>query len=170
MIEFLNRVQLETGELPYVAADSQEPGRTHFLCFQYNAFQFLDLARYFALTQDKNVWNMLSKLARFLRSGITPTGAARFDCHHQRPEVPYYTAAVAAALHRALELGILDVAAEAERASRRVLSRIHPSRGVAFFSSGDYGLLTDRRSYPRNLAMILFHLALIHRAKQGDDA
>lgn len=160
MVSFLNQVQMENGELPYVIENSNVEGRLHFLCFQYNAFQFLDLVRYYRITGDQNVWRILEKLAIFLSKGVSKSGAARYDCHRGRPEMPYYTAVVALALSQATVLGIGNFRSLADRAYRRLLTQQTTDGGFAFFSRGNYGFLSDRRSYPRNLSMILYHLLL----------
>jgi hypothetical protein len=42
---------------------------------------------------------------------------------------------------------------------------------MEFFSRRNYGVLADRRSYPRNVAMILHHLLLAcEAAEAGDNA
>jgi hypothetical protein len=63
----------------------------------------------------------------------------------------------AAAFRYSSALGIGDYQGLANRAYRYVLSR---QRGNGSFphSHGDYRVLSDRRSYPRYLAMILYHL------------
>jgi hypothetical protein len=160
MLAWLGRVQRATGEFPYVVESDRGKGRSHFLCYQYNAFEFLDLVHYYDLTEDPKVWPILEGLARYLEQGILTSGAARFDCHSDRPEVVYYTAAVGAALGQASARGIGDFNAAAGRAYGRVLDLQRDDGGMRFFSHGNYGVLTDRRSYPRNLAMILYHLLL----------
>jgi len=160
MVAFLRSVQLASGELPYMADTATAAGRSHFLCFQYNAFEFLDLADYYLITADEAIHPVLERLALFLSHGIAGSGAARHDCRRARPEVPYYTAAMAAALNQAAALGLGDFRPLADRAYRWVLAQQLTDGGMAFFSRGNYGLLTDRRSYPRHLAMILYHLLL----------
>lgn len=160
MVAWLSQVQLQRGELPYAVESSEGKGRRHYLCYQYNAFEFLDLAQYCRVTGDQAVWPVLEKLAIFLSKGISESDAARYDCHRERPEVPYYTAAVAAALSQATVLGLGSFRPLADRAYRRVLSQQRTGGGIQFFSRGNYGVLTDRRSYPRNLSMILYHLLL----------
>jgi hypothetical protein len=159
MIAFLGHVQMESGELPYSAGDLKNNFRPHFLCFQYNAFEFLDLLYYYKLTRDQKVRSILCKLAKFLSQGITRSGAARYNCSNERIKVPYYTAALAAALSHATELELDDFRHLADSAFRWVLSKQRADGGMAFFSRGNYNLLFDRRSYPRNLSMILYHLA-----------
>jgi hypothetical protein len=159
MVTFLRHVQTERGELPYAVPGTKARGRPHFLCFQYNAFEFLDLVHYYRITEDQEVWPILEKLAIFLSTGLSDSGAARYDCFHTRPEVSYYTAAAAAALSQATVLGLGNFGLLAEQAYRRVVSQQRIAGGE-FFSRGNYGLLTDRRSYPRNLVMILYHLLL----------
>lgn len=158
MVAWLREVQLQTGELPYALEGSGRRGRRHFLCYQYNAFEFLDLAHYYRITEDQAVLPLLKGIASFLCRGITESGAARYDCHGEKPEVPYYTAAVAAALSRATVLGLGDFRVLADRAYGRLLSLQRRDGGFEFFSRGNYGLLADRRSYPRYLSMILCHL------------
>lgn len=160
MIAWLSQVQLETGELPYAIGGSERRRRCHFLCYQYNAFEFIDLVEYYRITRDQAVWPIFEKLAVFLSKGICESGAARHDCHRERPEVPYYTVAVAMALSQATVLGLGDFRSLADRAYRRVMSQQRTDGGIEFYSRGNYGLLTDRRSYPRNLSMILYHLLL----------
>ena len=160
MVAWLRQVQLAVGELPYSVESSERKGRRHYLCYQYNAFEFLDLAQYYRITGDQAVWPILKKLAVFLSKGISELGAARHDCYREGPEVPYYTVAVARALSQATVLGVGSFRSLADRAYRRVLSQQRTDGGIEFFSRGDYGLLTDRGSYPRNLSMILYHLLL----------
>lgn len=159
MIDFLAQVQMKSGELPYEVGPMLTSSRPHFLCYQYNAFEFLDLSHYYQLTGDGAVLPILCKLAGFLATGITPAGAARYNCHQATPEAPYYTAAVAQALQQATQLELGDFQEKAQLAYDRVLALQKQDGGLAFFSKGNYGLLTDRRSYPRNLSMILYHLA-----------
>jgi hypothetical protein len=156
MVAFLKRVQLASGELPYAVSDLAGNGRIHFLCYQYNAFELLDLAEYYEMTSDQNVWPVMERLASYLSAGLTERGAARYDCFHGTPEVIYYTSAVASALSRATELGIGDFRRQADAGADRVLSQQRPDGGFRFFSTANYGCLTDRRSYPRQLAMILY--------------
>lgn len=157
MISFLARCQLETGELPYVVESEHGPGRAHYLCFQYNAFQFLDLVEYHRITGDKQALLVMGKLAGFLSGGLTAQGDARHDCQAGPPIMHYFTAAVSAALARAGELKLGDYSTLAARGYARLRSVQHADGGFDY-SLGDYGVFSDRRSYPRNQAMILRHL------------
>jgi hypothetical protein len=158
MVAWLRASQVATGELPYVVASGSGRGRPHFLCYQYNAFQLLDLAAYYRQTRDHEILPVISGLAAFLLTGVGEDGAARFNCKQARPETPYYTAVVARALSEASRLGVGDYRLTSERAYRRLLSLQAPDGRIAFFSRGNYRWLTDRRPYPRNLSMILYHL------------
>jgi len=163
MVRWLKQVQLAGGELPYAVADltGRNPiDKVHFLCYQYNAFELLNATVYYELTADSEIWNLMEGLARFVAEGVTDEGACRYDCSHDRPEVSYYTAAAAGALTRATELGIGDYGSLAERCYRRVLSQQERDGSVGFYSRGNYGFLTDRRSYPRYLAMTLYLLMI----------
>lgn len=158
MLALLRYVQQPSGELPYRLGHRATP---HFLCYQYNAFQFLDIAAYYRATHDATALPLLERLAGFLAGALAPSGAARFDCRRERPQVIYYTAAVGAALSQATALGLGDFQPIARRALRWVLDHQDTAGGFRFFSRGDYGLLCDRRAYPRSLAMTLYHLLLV---------
>jgi hypothetical protein len=160
MVAFIRHAQRESGELPYAAENPRGQGRDHFLCFQYNAFELLDLVEYHRESGDATVLPIVQGVARFLSGGVTSSGAARYDCSHDGPEIVYYTAAVGAALSEATTLGLGDYRALAKAAYARVLSAQRPNGGMRYYSRGDYHVLSDRRSYPRNLAMILYHLLL----------
>lgn len=160
LLDFIEAVQLPSGEIPYIVEGPFEKARKHYLCFQYNAYQFLHLAWSSKLKPGNWADLLLPKLARFLESGVQATGACANDCARGRgggPEVDYYTAALGAALYEASRLG-LGVSPElSQRCFARVLGRQRPDGSFAF-STGDYGFLSDPRSYPRQQAMTLFHL------------
>ncbi len=160
MAAWLAHVQLPSGELPYALGKSADKDKTHFLCFQYNAFEFMDLVHYHRITGDQNVWPVIEKLAEYLSSGLTDDGKARFDCLHQTPDVPYYAMAIARALSQATSLGLGNFRRSADRAMGHVLSIQRDDGGLKYHSRQNYGCLSDGRSYPRYLSMILHHLLL----------
>ncbi len=160
MVKFLERVQLLSGELPYSVVSLSEEGRPHFLCFQYNAFEFMDLVQYHRVTGDEAVWRVMEKLACYLSTGLSEAGFTRYNCQHEHPLVLYYTCALGEALSQATRLGLGDYGGIADRAFEKVLSFQRKDGGLAFFSRANYGILADRRSYPRNLSMMLYHLLL----------
>ncbi|KAA3660723.1 MAG: hypothetical protein DWQ10_06035 [Calditrichaeota bacterium] len=175
MVAWLNHVQLETGELPYIVEKTQgiKGDRRHFLCYQYNAFEFLDLLEYYRFTKDKAILPVLEKLGHYLSTGITETGSANFSCHHVVPEVTYYTTVLATALSQAEEIGLEKYTYLAERAYNRVLHLQKYDGNFQFYSQKNYIFISDRRSYPRYLSMILFHLLLEYKKlvmKQTQDA
>ncbi len=159
MVRWLGQVQRSNGELPY-AVVSPEGGdakqRIHFLCYQYNAFELLNLIAYYRMTHDSEARQIMENLAAFVAKGVTDSGACRYDCNRDVPEVSYYIAASAAALHQATEYDIGDYRAVADRAYRRVLSQQKPDGGMTFYSKDNYRFLSDRRSYPRYLSMTLY--------------
>jgi hypothetical protein len=157
LLEFVATVQLPSGELPYVVASRHERGREHYLCFQYNAFQFLKLAWSARLKPATQADAILARLPRFLAQGVTASGASAADCSHGEPEVDYYTAVLAAALRETAELGLVPTHDLSARCYARVLERQRPD-GTFIYSTGDHGFLRDTRSYPRAQAMTLFHL------------
>ncbi len=160
LVTWLNHVQQETGELPYGVNSLGGKNRIHFLCYQYNAFEFMNLADYHHLTQDEAIWPVLEKLADFVAKGVTESGACRYDCHHEKPDVSYYATAAGAALSQATTLGLGNYGELAEQAYQRILSLQKDDGRIAFHSQGNYGFLSDQRSYPRYLSMILYHLLL----------
>ncbi|MEJ2008647.1 MAG: hypothetical protein P8Z30_10920 [Acidobacteriota bacterium] len=157
MMDFVRQVQLPSGELPYVVESPYERRREHYLCYQYNAFQFLKLAWCQRLSPLDSVAAILPGLARFLATGVTPSGACAEDCFSQRPEVDYYTAALAAALGEAVRLGLIADGKISERPYAQVAAH-QKADGSFIYSEGDYGILHDHRSYPRPMAMTLYHL------------
>jgi hypothetical protein len=159
MLNFVAGVQMSSGEIPYVVGSPYENARPHYLCYQYNSFQFLELARASRLAPESAASDILAKLAPFLMHGVTPAGASAADCFHRKPEVDYYTAVLAAALREVTCLGLAADSELSDRCYARLLSR-QKADGTFIFSEGDYGFLRDRRSYPRSLAMTLFHLLL----------
>jgi hypothetical protein len=160
MLHFIGHIQLNTGELPY-----ELPSRTHFMCYQYNAFQFLDLANFYTLMKDDKAKIIMNRLAQYLSNGVTVQGSCRYNCFKENPEVNYWTAALATALYKASQLGLGQYKLLSELAYERVLSKQN-SNGSFHFSDKNYYLLHDKRSYPRQQAMIMYFLLLRAREKQ----
>jgi hypothetical protein len=157
LLDFVAAVQLPSGELPYIVESPYERRRVHYLCYQYNAFQFLKLAWSAHLKPGTRADVVLPRLAGFLAGGLTADGASAADCSHPTPEVDYYTAVLAAALFEAARQGFLPSQELSDRCYARLLERQRQD-GSFVYSAGDYGLLRDSRSYPRPLVMTLFHL------------
>ena len=176
MLDFLASTQLPSGELPYIVQGPYEKGRVHYLCYQYNAFQFLKLAWAVLLRPDPRLDRILPALAGFLAQGVTKTGASAADCFHAKPETDYFTAVLAAALREAQKLPIADLRLpnsanrqpstgnpqsdareRSDQCYARLLQKQRPDGSFAY-TTGDYGFLRDGRSYPRPQAMTLFHL------------
>ncbi|MGI9658629.1 MAG: hypothetical protein ACR2OD_06955, partial [Gaiellaceae bacterium] len=160
LIEFLESAQMTTGEFPYaVPGDSERGGRVHFQCFQYNAFILLGLMRYLDVAHDAATLSLVRRSLRFLAGAVTEDGAVRYACGTPYRRVTYHGAAVAAALRRAslLEPDDGSAATKAGLALAHVLD-MQQGSGAFAHSVGDYRLLSDRRAYPRYLAMILNHL------------
>lgn len=154
-IRFLLHSQLENGELPYAFRI-----RDHLFCYQYNSFEFMDMVHYYEITKDERVWQLLEKLAHFLSTGVLANGGCKRDCTRDNPQVNYWAAALAAAMHEAHRIGLgAHYHDLSEKGYAYVLSQQRTS-GSFDFSFKDYGLLRDRRSYPRYLSMIFYHLLL----------
>jgi len=170
LVNFLKLAQTEDGKFPYIVPYKEHPGKDHYLCFQYNSFQFLDLAKYYELTNDERIKPILSGLVKFLQHGLTDNGSSKYDSFHDTPFVPYYSGALAAALTRATELCLGDYSTLFERAYARLLSTQRPD-GSFSFSHHNYGILSDTRSYPRPQSMILKHLLIrAEHEEQGESA
>lgn len=166
MIAFLADVQLETGEFPYSLEGLNGEGKDkiHFQCFQYHAFQLQDLAMYHEATGDGRVLPLIRKVAEFIEPSVRVDGSTQFDCADSGVQMPYNTAAIAAALNIARRLGVHDARAAEDRAYGYVLREQRPGGGY-WFSRGDYGFLRDNRYYPRPMTMLLYHLLL--KAQEG---
>src|SRR5581483_1931728 len=157
LLDFVVSVQLPHGELPYVVRSPYEQGRAHYLCFQYNACQFLKLVWADSIKPGTRAHSVLPKLGQFLAKGVTPGGACATDCENPLPEVDYYTAVLGAALYEAASRGWVESFALSDRCYERLLERQRRD-GSFGYSTGDYGFLRDGRSYPRPQTMTLFHL------------
>lgn len=168
LLTFIRYVQKTTGEFPYIVEGiAGGKPRPHFQCYQYNAFQCLGLMRYHELTGDPTPLPIIAGVLRFLRTGLAEDGHAFYQCGEQHRAVTYHAAALGAAFTKAGQLGIHSYDDLSDRAFSYVLRMQQPDGGC-IFSRRDYHLLSDRRSYPRNLAMILYHLLLRHpRVEKG---
>jgi hypothetical protein len=159
MITFLSRAQKTSGEFPYMVRGKAAGVKywEHYLCYQYNAFQSMDLTRYYELTGDSSVRRLVSACLQFLRGGVASDGHSLYDCHNRHQEIVYHTAALGGAFASAHRLGIGKHDDMADRCFQYLLT-LRRTDGSFPFSRGDYYVLSDGRSYPRVLVMILFHL------------
>jgi len=164
MKAFLKLAQKPDGEFPYVLASPYEPAKEHYLCYQYNAFEFLDLLGFHRRRNDPQVREMLASLAGFLDRGMDSRGLARASCLSPHPFVLYHTAVLAAALENAHRLGLLPAGRRRALAGCRALLGRQRADGSFPYSFADYGLLRDERAYPRPLAMILYLFCDLARA------
>lgn len=158
LLEFMRAAQTANGEFPY--AVKGEPGTRcwqHFQCYQYNAFQCLDLMRYYDFTGDFAALPLIRKVLSFLRRGAAEDGHSFYECGDRHREVTYHAAVLGRAFARASQFGMDGYGALANRAYDYLLG-LQRQDGSFSFSRRDYFLFSDQRSYPRNLAMILCHL------------
>lgn len=163
MLDFLEEAQLATGELPYSVSSPFEPSKTHYLCFQYNAFQLVKLLRFHELTGSGAAMRIAKPLASWLGGGISKGGHCKADCRREAPEVPYWTAILAEALLAADRYGLGERRGEALSLFAKVLEEQQPDGGWDF-SRREPGGLVDRGRYPRNEVMILDSLMQLARA------
>ena len=171
MLAFLGNVQTAGGELPYVveSATGLETRPRHFQCFQYNAFQCLDLLRYRDLTGDQRTDPLLRRLLAFLRGAIADDGHVHYSCSDRIGAVAYHAAVVGSALLRAGPFAEPGDDEHGHRALGYVL-RLQRPDGSLPHSRGDYRVLRDERRYPRYLAMIAHHLMLASPAVSTGEA
>jgi hypothetical protein len=167
LLRFMCHVQQSTGEFPYaVGGEAGEKDRPHYQCYQYNAFQCLDLIRYHEVTGDRTPIPLIIRVLGFLRQGLARDGRAFYACGNRHREVTYHTAVLGAAFGKARQLGIDGYEDLANRAYSYLLGWQLPN-GSFSYSRRDYHLLSDQRSYPRYLAMILYHLLLRDLASEN---
>jgi hypothetical protein len=168
MLDFMAEAQVPTGELPYSVVGVTGGAKPHFLCYQYNAFQFLNIHDYWRLTLDGRAEPILRGLSRYLEGGLTESGAARYDCSNDVPEVVYYSPAVGVALREATDAGFGDHGDLVDSAFSRLLSHQRLDGGFPY-SFENYRYVRDSRSYPRYLSMILTHLLteIAHRQRES---
>jgi hypothetical protein len=164
LVTFIRQSQQSSGEIPYMVRSNLSKGKCwdHFQCNQYNAFQCLDLMRYFEITGDPALRPILAACLKFLRGGLAENGRAFYDCSNHRKNVTYYSAAMGAAFDMAGRLGFDGYDGLGCRAFSYLL-RLQRPDGSFPYSSGDYLFLQDQRSYPRHQSMILFHLLVTLR-------
>jgi hypothetical protein len=156
LLRFFQSAQGASGEFPYAVSGAAELRRDHFQCYQYNAFLCLDLIRYYELTGNTEALALVQRVLSFLSGGLAADGHAFYACGDTHRAVTYHAAAVGVALRAGAKLGFVPHNLS-DRAYAYVTARQRPEGGFPY-SERDYGLLSDRRSYPRYLAMILLHL------------
>jgi hypothetical protein len=162
LIRFLELCQKSDGELIY------EVGTDHYLCYHYNSFEFLDLLNNYNLTCNLRIKLILSKLAKFIASGVTENGGVKYSCSQTYPELIWFSSVAGAALIGATTIGLGNYQNHIKHLYRYVLEN-QRDNGSFFFSRHDmlylkkpvqWGFLTDRTSYPRQLSYILQHLLI----------
>lgn len=162
LIPFLEYCQKPNGELVY------EVKREHYLCYHYNAFEFIDLANYYNLTHSLRVKAILEKLARFLASGVTEKGSVKYECSKTFPEHILFSSVVGAALVYASTIGF-DKYKKHILLIYRYLLENQRYDGSFFYSRRDavylktpiqWGFLSDKNLYPGMLSYLLNHFLL----------
>lgn len=158
LLAFMAAAQMPTGEFPYeVGVPGVPRPRAHFQCYQYNAFQCLDLIRYYELTRDASALPLVRRVLGFLAGGVARDGQIFFDCGHGSSRVTYHPGALAAAFARSQTIGIGGYEELPARAYGSVV-RDQAADGSLPYSHREYRVVRDARRYPRSLSMILHHL------------
>jgi hypothetical protein len=155
LLRFFQSTQMASGEFPYAVSESANR-RDHFQCYQYNAFLCLDLIRCYELSGDDDALALARNTVSFLSGGVAPNGHAFYACGNGYRAVTYHAAALGAVLRAGWQLGFVS-SDLSDRAFAYVRARQRSDGGFPY-SERDYRALSDRRSYPRYLAMILLHL------------
>ena len=115
--------------------------------------------------KDVAVQKIIERQLCFLKTGLSSKGYAFYECGNEYRAVTYHTAVLAAVFSKAHKMGIVNDLNLANSAFQYVLD-MQKVDGGFYHSRGDYYLLVDKRSYPRYLAMILFHL--LHQNESDD--
>jgi len=153
MIRFLKYAQMKNGEFMYTTE------RPHYLCFNYNSFEFLDLLEFYKLTRDETVHDIIQKLIKFVSTGVNENGSVRFNCFKKHPTIIYYAAAVGCALLKATKMGLGDFWELAEKTYGFVLSN-QRSEGGFPFSRNEFFIFSDQTVYPYVNEYTLYHLLI----------
>jgi len=166
LLNFVQRSQKTSGEIPYaVEPKSMVYRQSHFQCYQYNAFECLNLIRYYEITKNAKVLKVIKKQVSFLMNGLSDNGFVFYECNNHYRTVTYHTAVMAAALFKAYKTGIIKDKKLINSACNYVLG-LQKNDGGFIHSQRDYYFLTDKRSYPRYLTMIMLHLLLSSKNEQ----
>jgi len=172
MIKFIqlsqnNMCARNNGELRYAVE------KEHYLCYHYNAFEFLDLFHYYEIINDERIRIILEKLGKFLSTGVTEIGSIKYDCFQTFPENIFYSGVVGAALIGAASIGFKGYEKHIKHAYDFLFqnqkpegSFIHSRHDMLYIIKPfEIGFLTDKRSYPRPLSYILQHLLVKARSE-----
>jgi hypothetical protein len=158
LLRFVCEAQSASGEFQYsMKGESGGHDRFHFKCCENNAFECLDLTRFYELTGETRALVLVRKVLGFLRMGLSEEGRAQFECGDGHREVNSHTAVLAQTFARAQELDIKGFETAASKAYRHLMEKQREDGGFDF-SQRDSFFLKDKSSYPRNLAMILHRL------------
>ncbi len=168
LVRFLELCQEESGELIY------EVRKKHYLCYHYNAFEFIDLFNFYLITHDERVKVILEKLARYLSTGVMEDGSVKYNCDQCYPEIYFFSSVTGTALALATDAGLGKFQHITERIFEN-LKKHQRSDGSFGYSNRDavyfrtpikWGFLSDKNSYPSVLSFMLNHLII--RLKQLD--
>lgn len=158
LLAFIKDVQRDNGEFPYaVVGPKGGPERIHNQCYQYNAFEGINLIRYMNVTGDESIRPTIERLYEYLSGGLGSDGHALYECENPYRAVTYHAGAMGAFFVEAAKLGFEGAEALADMAYSYVVGKQRKGGGFPH-SRGDWYVLQDTRSYPRYQAMILYHL------------
>ncbi len=162
LVRFIELCQEDSGELVY------EVRKKHYLCYHYNAFEFIDLYNYYLITHDERVKVILEKLSKYLSAGVLQNGSVKYNCSQSYPEIYFFSSVTGAALTLASDAGL----GKFEHITKRIfenLKKYQRSDGSFCYSNRDavyfrtpikWGFLSDKNSYPSYLSFMLNHLLI----------
>jgi hypothetical protein len=162
MIRFLELTQQPNGELVY------ELNIKHYLCYHYNAFEFIDLFYFYKITQSLKAKSILKKLANYLVTGVTEIGSVKYNCNQTYPEMPMFASVTGAALKCASSMELGNYELPIKRIYNYIVAN-QKSDGSFTYSNHDfiylkspiqYGFLRDENRYPGPLSFMLDQLLI----------
>jgi hypothetical protein len=125
------------------------------------------LIRYHDLTGDTMPIPLITVVLDLLRHGLAADGHAFYQCGNRSLRVTYHTGVLGAAFNKVKQPGI-DGYDEPVGLAYSYLLGLQESYGSFSYSRRYYYLLSDYRSYPRHLAMIMYHLLLASFGSEDD--
>jgi hypothetical protein len=160
LIHFIELCQQPGGELVY------EVDKTHYLCYHYNSFEFLDLYYANQILKSKRIDAILSKLSKYIASGVLNNGAVKYDCSQAYPEEIMFSAIAGAALIKASKSNYGNFKNHIDSIFR-YLEKNQKSNGSFILTMHDMpyikkplglGIFSDKTLYPGPMCFILSSL------------
>lgn len=157
LISFLELCQEPDGELIY------EVDKPHYLCYHYNSFEFMDLYYANQILKSDRINAILSKLAKYIASGVLSNGSVKYDCTQVYPEEIMFSAITGAALIKATKSNygnfqkhiehIFSYLLKNQRSDGSFILTLHDMPYIK--KPLNWGVLSDKTMYPGPMCFIL---------------